>query len=140
MGTTIVFAAVVVNVQVEDASTLVNGLEIEPQAKELFGLIQRKTQVDFMVNELNVDLGLVQREAAFGQLGQRCHICAGSSGAKGTNQVILKKDQLGASGVLYYTLETNDFTAEEDGCFTISNNDKISKSSFPVFRKTAFAV
>jgi hypothetical protein len=30
---------------------------------------------------------------------------------KGNNQVILKKEQLGASGVLYYTLETNDFTA-----------------------------
>ena len=31
--------------------------------------------------------------------------------AKGNNQVTLKKEQLGASGVLYYTLETNDFTA-----------------------------
>ena len=31
--------------------------------------------------------------------------------AKGSNQVILKKEQLGASGVLYYTLETTDFTA-----------------------------
>jgi hypothetical protein len=31
--------------------------------------------------------------------------------AKGNNQVILKKEQLGASGVLYYTLETNEFTA-----------------------------
>ncbi len=31
--------------------------------------------------------------------------------AKGNNQVVLKKSQLGASGVLYYTLETTDFTA-----------------------------
>jgi large repetitive protein len=31
--------------------------------------------------------------------------------AKGKNQLTLKKAQLGASGVLYYTLETNDFTA-----------------------------
>jgi hypothetical protein len=31
--------------------------------------------------------------------------------AKGDNQVSLKKSQLGASGVLYYTLETMDFTA-----------------------------
>ncbi len=31
--------------------------------------------------------------------------------AKGNNQVTLKKSQLGASGVLYYTLETSDFTA-----------------------------
>jgi len=31
--------------------------------------------------------------------------------AKGDNQIMLKKEQLGASGVLYYTLETNDFTA-----------------------------
>ncbi|WP_421800250.1 T9SS type A sorting domain-containing protein [Haliscomenobacter sp.] len=31
--------------------------------------------------------------------------------AKGNNQVTLKKSQLGASGVLYYTLETTDFTA-----------------------------
>jgi len=31
--------------------------------------------------------------------------------AKGNNQVMLKKDDLGASGVLYYTLETSDFTA-----------------------------
>jgi hypothetical protein len=31
--------------------------------------------------------------------------------AKGNNQVILKKEQLGASGVLYYTLETTEFTA-----------------------------
>jgi len=31
--------------------------------------------------------------------------------AKGNNQVTLKKEQLGASGVLYYTLETSDFTA-----------------------------
>jgi large repetitive protein len=30
---------------------------------------------------------------------------------KGNNQLTLKKAQLGASGVLYYTLETNDFTA-----------------------------
>jgi hypothetical protein len=30
---------------------------------------------------------------------------------KGSNQVTLKKSQLGASGVLYYTLETTDFTA-----------------------------
>jgi hypothetical protein len=30
---------------------------------------------------------------------------------KGNNQVILKQDQLRASGVLYYTLQTNDFTA-----------------------------
>jgi hypothetical protein len=31
--------------------------------------------------------------------------------AKGNNQFTLKKSQLGASGVLYYTLETTDFTA-----------------------------
>jgi hypothetical protein len=31
--------------------------------------------------------------------------------AKGNNQVILKQDQLRASGVFYYTLQTNDFTA-----------------------------
>ncbi len=31
--------------------------------------------------------------------------------AKGNNQVTLKKEHLGASGVLYYTLETTDFTA-----------------------------
>jgi hypothetical protein len=31
--------------------------------------------------------------------------------AKGTNQVTLKKEQLGASGVLYYTLETTEFVA-----------------------------
>ena len=31
--------------------------------------------------------------------------------AKGNNQVTLKKEHLGASGVLYYTLETNEFTA-----------------------------
>jgi hypothetical protein len=31
--------------------------------------------------------------------------------AKGSNQVSLKKSQLGASGVLYYTLETTEFTA-----------------------------
>jgi hypothetical protein len=31
--------------------------------------------------------------------------------AKGSNQVTLKKEQLGASGVLYYTLETTEFTA-----------------------------
>jgi hypothetical protein len=31
--------------------------------------------------------------------------------AKGNNQVILKKEQLGSSGVLYYTLETAEFTA-----------------------------
>jgi len=31
--------------------------------------------------------------------------------AKGNNLIMLKKEQLGASGVLYYTLETNDFTA-----------------------------
>ena len=31
--------------------------------------------------------------------------------AKGNNQVMLKKNDLGASGVLYYTLETSDFTA-----------------------------
>jgi hypothetical protein len=31
--------------------------------------------------------------------------------AKGKNQVTLKKEQLGASGVLYYTLETTEFTA-----------------------------
>jgi hypothetical protein len=30
--------------------------------------------------------------------------------AKGNNQVILKQDQIRASGVLYYTLQTNDFT------------------------------
>ncbi len=30
---------------------------------------------------------------------------------KGSNQVTLKKEQLGASGVLYYTLETTEFTA-----------------------------
>ncbi|WP_373549399.1 T9SS type A sorting domain-containing protein, partial [Haliscomenobacter sp.] len=30
---------------------------------------------------------------------------------KGNNQVTLKKEQLGASGVLYYTLETTEFTA-----------------------------
>jgi large repetitive protein len=30
---------------------------------------------------------------------------------KGNNQVILKQDQLRASGVMYYTLQTNDFTA-----------------------------
>jgi large repetitive protein len=30
---------------------------------------------------------------------------------KGNNQVILKQEQLRASGVLYYTLQTNDFTA-----------------------------
>jgi hypothetical protein len=30
---------------------------------------------------------------------------------KGNNQVSLKKSQLGASGVLYYTLETTEFTA-----------------------------
>ncbi|MBK9492015.1 MAG: T9SS type A sorting domain-containing protein [Haliscomenobacter sp.] len=31
--------------------------------------------------------------------------------AKGNNQLTVKMEQLGASGVLYYTLETNDFTA-----------------------------
>jgi hypothetical protein len=31
--------------------------------------------------------------------------------AKGNNQVTLKKEQLGASGVLYYTLETTEFIA-----------------------------
>jgi hypothetical protein len=31
--------------------------------------------------------------------------------AKGNNQVILKQEQLRASGVMYYTLETSDFTA-----------------------------
>jgi hypothetical protein len=31
--------------------------------------------------------------------------------AKGNNQVTLKKEQLGASGVLYYTLETTEFVA-----------------------------
>jgi hypothetical protein len=31
--------------------------------------------------------------------------------AKGNSQLILKKSQLGASGVLYYTLETTEFTA-----------------------------
>nr|HPH22215.1 T9SS type A sorting domain-containing protein [Haliscomenobacter sp.] len=30
--------------------------------------------------------------------------------SKGNNQVVLKKNDLGASGVLYYTLETSDFT------------------------------
>ena len=30
---------------------------------------------------------------------------------KGNNQVILKQEQLKASGVFYYTLQTNDFTA-----------------------------
>jgi hypothetical protein len=30
--------------------------------------------------------------------------------AKGNNQLILKQDQLRASGVFYYTLQTNDFT------------------------------
>jgi len=30
---------------------------------------------------------------------------------KGNNQAILKKNDLGASGVMYYTLETHDFTS-----------------------------
>jgi hypothetical protein len=30
--------------------------------------------------------------------------------AKGNNQVMLKQNELGASGVMYYTLETSDFT------------------------------
>ena len=30
---------------------------------------------------------------------------------KGNNQLTVKMEQLGASGVLYYTLETKDFTA-----------------------------
>ena len=105
MGAAIVLSAVVVNVQVENAATLVDGLEIEPQAKELFGLIQWKTQVNLMVNDFDVNLGLHEWEVAFGQFGQGRGIGTRPSGAEQANFFRLANGGFPNSGVLLPPLE-----------------------------------
>ena len=77
MCATVVFPIVMINVQVENFSSLIDIFKIQPQAIKLLPFFQRKTEIGLVVNHRHADLPLGQWETTPGQFCHRLNIGPG---------------------------------------------------------------
>jgi hypothetical protein len=74
MGRSIVFAIVMVYMQIENLYTLIDIFVMKAQPIELFPFSQGKTEIDFIVNCYKTDLGLWQGKSRMRQPRQGLNI------------------------------------------------------------------